>query len=223
MSILVAAILNEFLMPILAMPATDQSVLNSENIASRALRVAESTHSTGHCYAAVSRALQPLGVDLSGEAAYQAQSLLLADRRFAPLYIHSVRELSRGDIVVYTRSSTHPYGHISVYEGNYTEASDHVAPITHTQAYGGATVFRLRSNLSHEPAIALAPDYSAQPAARVRKDSLPSKQPTERPQTHSTRRHFFSGVVGSIKREYSAIALRPLERKFLNKCWRFWR
>jgi hypothetical protein len=143
-----------------AMPpaALAQIELSSETIASSALNVAEQTRTTGRCYAAVCRALHPLGVELSGAAAYQAQPLLLKDSRFVPLTVNSVDELRRGDIVVYTRSSTHPYGHISVYQGNYEEASDHLAPITHTKAYGGATVFRLRQGDFYDsPPLAAAP------------------------------------------------------------------
>jgi len=140
--------------------------LSSESIASSALNVAEQTRTTGRCYAAVCRALHPLGVELSGAAAYQAQDLLLKDARFVPLTVNSVDQLRRGDIVVYTRSSTHPYGHISVYQGNYEEASDHVAAITHTKAYGAATVFRLRQGDFSEPSpLAAAPTYQPRFAA----------------------------------------------------------
>lgn len=128
-------------------------LLNSNAIATRAMKVAQSTRTTGRCYGAVCRALHPLGVNLSGSAAYQARPLLLNDHRFVPLVISNVNQLRRGDIIVYERSSTHPYGHISVYEGDYVEASDHVSPITHTQNYGKATVFRLASENSWENTV----------------------------------------------------------------------
>ncbi len=142
------AIWSLFLATPSALASFGGDALSSEDIASSALKVAENTRTTGRCYNAVCRALHPLGVELSGAAAYQAEPLLLKDSRFIPLTIFSVDELRRGDIIVYTRSTTHQFGHISVYEGNYQEASDHVSPITHTQAYGGATVFRLRNDSS---------------------------------------------------------------------------
>lgn len=117
--------------------------LSSESIAGNAMRVAQATGTTGRCYAAVSRALNPLGVELSGMAAYQARDLLFQDKRFIALSINNVEQLRRGDIIVYNRSQSHPYGHIAVYLGKNEEASDHLAPITHTRNYGGAIVFRL--------------------------------------------------------------------------------
>jgi hypothetical protein len=135
-----------------------QARLSSEAIASRAETVARATGTTGYCYAAVCKALRPLGVGLHGAAAYEARDLLLKDQRFVPLAVNHVDQLSRGDIIVYTKSASHPYGHISVYQGNYEEASDHVSAVTHTQAYGGATVFRLRNEIAqgYEPPVAWA-------------------------------------------------------------------
>lgn len=209
-------------MPGFTMPALMESSLNRENIASRALSVAENTQTTGHCYAAVSRALRPLGVELSGAAAYQAQALLLADPRFTPLSIHNVDELRRGDIVVYTRSSSHPYGHISVYEGNYEEASDHVAPITHTRAYGSATVFRLHSDtFDDEPAIAVAPDCSAHRlCAQNRQASFEPAAPVLPPQSQAPRGHLLRNMFRSIRHDYSVIAEEPIERSLLRRCAR---
>ena len=128
-----------------AQGAHNTGVLSSGTIAGRALSVAERRRTSGYCYSAVSQALDPLGIKLRGRAAYQARDLLLHDRRFMPVVISSVDQLQRGDIIVYNRSSSHPYGHIAVYEGNYEEASDHISSVTSTWAYGGATVFRLRS------------------------------------------------------------------------------
>ena len=123
--------------------AAETIIINSEAIATSAYQTADKTRTTGRCYAAVSRAMSPLGVSLRGAAAYEAEEQLRRDSRFVPLTIYSVDDLKRGDIIVYNRSQSHPYGHIAVYQGNYKEASDHLAPVTHTKNYGGATVFRL--------------------------------------------------------------------------------
>lgn len=127
--------------------ASAEKSLNAENIARSSMNVAVSTRSFGRCYAAVARALNPLGVKLTGASAYMARPQLLQDPRFVPLVVTDVAQLWRGDIVVYQKSNSHPHGHICVYEGNFLEASDHVAKVTHTEAYGGATVFRLRDEL----------------------------------------------------------------------------
>lgn len=119
--------------------------LDADNIAQRSLAVAESMKSTGYCYTGVSRALSPLGVTLTGAAAYEAREQLDADPRFLPVSIGESVELRRGDIIVFNKSMSHPYGHICVYQGNGEESSDHVARLTTPDAYGGVSVFRLRS------------------------------------------------------------------------------
>jgi hypothetical protein len=136
--------------------ANQTSVLSSENIANRALSVAENTRTSGYCYAAVSRALDPLGLNLTGGAAYDARAILLNDKRFIPIAVRQVDELRRGDIIVYNRSSHHPYGHIAVYEGNDEEASDHLSQISSTEPYGGATVFRLRASIDRSSSSRVA-------------------------------------------------------------------
>lgn len=123
--------------------------LSSETIAISAMQVAQQMNKTGRCYEGVCKALRPLGVELHGEAAYQANDLLMQDRRFTPLIVNDVVQLRRGDIIVYNKSQSHPYGHIAVYQGNSTEASDHVSEVTHTKNYGGATVFRLSSEVDN--------------------------------------------------------------------------
>ncbi len=141
---LTAAIVCCGLEPALAVTVQDAS-LNAESIAVSSLSVAESMKSTGYCYAGVSKAMSPLGVTLTGEAAYQARELLLADSRFLPLSLDDSSDLRRGDIIVFNKSGGHPYGHISVYQGDGQESSDHVSQLTSPNAYGGVTVFRLRS------------------------------------------------------------------------------
>ncbi len=144
--------------------ATAQT-LTSETIASRAEQVARETRSTGRCYAAIARALKPLSVNLYGESAHQAKDLLLKDTRFVPLVVTDIDELSRGDIIVYQKSQSRPHGHISVYQGQYTEASDHISAVTHTHEYGGATVFRLRDVIAEGPIPHPAPaSFLYQPA-----------------------------------------------------------
>lgn len=232
------------------MPTLGLTGLSSDNIANRALSVAESTRTTGHCYAAVGRALRPLGVSLTGEAAYQAKAILLEDPRFAALTIYDVDQLRRGDIVVYTRSSSHPYGHISVYEGNNEEASDHVAAITHTQAYGSATVFRLRrDNFAPVAAIVAAPDYHtayanmsgldhqtntaaslaygpaayASTAAAAHAPNAAAYAPAAAAYRSSplVSHHLLKGIFSSIRRDYSTVAGEPIEHSLLRKCARF--
>ena len=196
------------------------SILNSENIARRALCVASATHSSGRCYAAVSSALSPLGVFLSGTAAYQAEALLMDDQRFVPLALAGAGELNRGDIVVYCRSASHPYGHIAVYEGNNEEASDHIAAATSAQSYGGATVFRLRANYSgteHLPAV--APDYVRLRAERAPSLAFSPGEPAALLQPR--RRHLFAGIIGSIKRNYGRVKADPLGSTLLHRCKRF--
>ncbi len=119
--------------------------LDPESIAQRSLSVAETMRSSGWCYTGVSKALSPLGVTLTGSAAYQAREQLLADSRFMPVSQDDIVGLRRGDIIVFDKSATHPYGHICVYQGNDEESSDHVSHLTTPGAYGGVTVFRLRS------------------------------------------------------------------------------
>ncbi len=123
----------------------DVQNLDAETIAQRSLSVAESMRTSGYCYAGVSKALSPLGVALTGEAAFQAREQLLADSRFMAVSMDDSSDLRRGDIVVFNKSGSHPYGHICVYQGNGEETSDHVSQLTTPGAYGGVTVFRLRS------------------------------------------------------------------------------
>ncbi|MBX9687160.1 MAG: hypothetical protein K2X27_10685 [Candidatus Obscuribacterales bacterium] len=147
------------------LPPLSAANLNSSNLelspdamAVSAMSEATNTNTSGRCYAAVCRALHPLGIQLSGAAAYQARDILLCDNRFTAIFVNNVEQLRRGDIIVYDKSSSHPYGHIAVYQGNFIEASDHVSSITHTQNYGGATVFRLIQN-PDDSLPPLAPDY----------------------------------------------------------------
>lgn len=134
------------------------SELSSDEIAERSFSVAESMKTSGYCYAGVSKALAPLGIILTGNAAYQAREQLLADSRFVPVSTDDNSELLRGDIIVFNKSASHPYGHICVYQGNGEESSDHVSSLSNPNAYGGVTVFRLRSDMR---SIASADDQSS--------------------------------------------------------------
>jgi len=96
----------------------------------------------GYCYRGVKGALRPLGVNLSGSAAYQAKGQLLRDKRFESVAVKNVHDLQPGDILVHGASSSHPYGHIAVYLGNKHEASDHVQKVVLNGPYNGTTVFR---------------------------------------------------------------------------------
>lgn len=131
-------------MPAFALEAETQ-YLDSDSIATRSLAVAESMRTSGYCYAGVSKALSPLGVVLTGAAAYEAREQLLVDSRFTPVSTDESVDLRRGDIIVFNKSISHPYGHICVYQGNGQESSDHVSSLSNPDKYGGFTVFRLRS------------------------------------------------------------------------------
>jgi hypothetical protein len=111
-------------------------------IAKCALKVAKSMNTVGWCYKGVCTALQPLGIHLSGAAAYEAKGQLLKDKRFAAFSISGVHDLKPGDILVHGASASHPYGHIAVYLGNSNEASDHVQQVVLNGPYSGTTVFR---------------------------------------------------------------------------------
>lgn len=74
-----------------------------------------------------------------------AKDQLSSDERFEEA---SFNDLQPGDILVHDRSSNHPYGHIAVYLGNDTEASDHVQQLISGEQYGGTTVFRLVASIN---------------------------------------------------------------------------
>lgn len=233
LSVSLAAVVS--LPPAGALSTHPQAALDSEHIAASALSVAEATHTSGRCYAAVCRALRPLGVDLHGAAAYQARDLLLKDKRFVPLLVNSVDELRTGDIIVYTRSHTHPYGHISVYEGNYEEASDHISAVTHTQAYGGATVFRLRNEYlatNWHPAglssSAAYQDEDSEPAAaRQPQWRRPEPPPSPGYQWESGSSQGDGDGTATVKavqfirKQYRLISGEPIERSLVRRCARY--
>lgn len=114
-------------------------------IASRAKFVAAKTKTIGWCFRAVKGALKPFGIVLEGAAAWMAKDQLMNDDRFEAV---SLDDLQPGDILVHDRSNNHPYGHIAIYLGNDTEASDHVQQLITGDEYGGTTVFRLTSPIS---------------------------------------------------------------------------
>ncbi len=140
-----------------------QALLTSEAIALNAQKTAQATATSGWCYAAVCKALLPLGVSLSGASAYQAEALLAKDRRFVAVPIYEIEDLRRGDIIVYGRSPKHPDGHICVYLGANKEASDHIAALTPARDYGATSVFRLRNEAETFPP--LAPSFAWLPAS----------------------------------------------------------
>jgi hypothetical protein len=118
-------------------------------IAKCALNVAKNMNTVGYCYRGVKGALRPLGIHLSGAAAYEAKDQLLRDKRFAAFSINGVNDLKPGDILVHGASSSHPYGHIAVYIGNRHEASDHVQQVIVNGPYSGTTVFRYGAQAYH--------------------------------------------------------------------------
>lgn len=111
-------------------------------IARNALNTAKQLNTIGYCYRGVTLALKPLGINLSGMAAYMAKEQLDADPRFQQVQIGEIAELHPGDVLVHGPSRSHPYGHIGVYLGNENEASDHVQKTFLKGPYSGVTVFR---------------------------------------------------------------------------------
>lgn len=111
-------------------------------IARNALYTAKQLNTVGYCYRGVTLALKPLGINLSGMAAYMAKEQLDADPRFQKVQIGEIAELHPGDVLVHGPSRSHPYGHIGVYLGNENEASDHVQKTFLKGPYSGVTVFR---------------------------------------------------------------------------------
>jgi cell wall-associated NlpC family hydrolase len=102
--------------------------------------------SIGYCFRGVKRALNRVGVTLTGTAAYMARTQLAADNRFQMV---SINQLRRGDILVHDRSAAHPYGHIAVYLGNGQEASDHVQHLVLGGRYGKTVAFRPKDGGNH--------------------------------------------------------------------------
>lgn len=111
-------------------------------IASNALNTAKQMNTVGYCYRGVTLALRPLGINLSGMAAYMAKDQLNADPRFQRVQVGEIAELHPGDVIVHGPTRSHPYGHIGVYLGNENEASDHVQKTFLKGPYSGVTVFR---------------------------------------------------------------------------------
>jgi hypothetical protein len=116
-----------------------------DRIAHHAKQVANQMDTVGWCFAGVKQALRAVGVALEGAAAWMAADQLKQDRRFN---VVAQRELRRGDILVHGKSPTHPYGHIAVYLGNGSEASDHVQHIVLGGTYGRTVVFRAKGGNS---------------------------------------------------------------------------
>ena len=125
-------------------------------IASSALFTAKKMHSVGYCYRGVTMALKPLGINLTGMAAYMAKDQLDADPRFQKVEVAEIAELHPGDLIVHGPTNSHPYGHIGVYLGNETEASDHVQKTFLKGPYSGVSIFRYEpTNLDAYTALGL--------------------------------------------------------------------
>lgn len=186
--------------------------LSRQNIARNALIIAETTNSYGYCYAAVTKALRPFGINLQGRSAYMAGPILSKDNRFEALSANIQVALNVGDIVVYNATNAHPHGHIAVYEGYGTEASDHIAALTPYAEYEGATIFRLKQDLLGDNAnslvlddehIRVAPDFKSKSTSlhavnsqSVRK--LPSFNTlNQRNQSHKALSRFNLSVIRS--------------------------
>ncbi len=159
--------------------------LTRQNIARNALSIAETTNSYGYCYAAVARAVRPFGINLHGNSAFMAAPILLKDNRFDAMKANEQVALSVGDIVVYNATRAHPHGHIAIYEGYGTEASDHIAALTPYSEYEGATIFRLKQgcfaankrSAQENEFIRIAPDFRPPSQANKQNASKPEQAP----------------------------------------------
>ncbi|GEM_PF-2598555 len=120
--------------------------VDPDSLARHAAYVASHMRSVGWCYRGVKAAAGMLGVHLEGRSAHQAKGQLENDPRFekvAETYNLNPQQLRPGDIIVHPRNYLpgHPDGHIAVYLGGGTEASDHIQRLIG----GAAAVFRPRS------------------------------------------------------------------------------
>ena len=200
--------------------------LDAETIAQRSLSVAESMRTSGYCYAGVSKALSPLGVTLTGEAAFQAREQLLADSRFTAVSMDDSSDLRRGDIVVFNKSASHPYGHICVYQGNGEETSDHVSQLTTPGAYGGVTVFRLRAEnndiassgewreWTYKMPVA-APDFRSSNFSSGSSKTDSSKSGSAKPVTDE------SGALELVRREFRSLNSSAAGKSLTKRLFRF--
>lgn len=143
-------------------------------MAKSALMTAKRMHSNGWCYKGVTDALKPLGVELSGPAAYMAKDLLKNDPRFQPVRIEDPTQLHPGDVIVHGPTGAHPYGHIAVYLGNNHEASDHVQKVVLNAIgpYSYSVVFRYDEELASS-------NINVETAAAPADETLNSEQPAE--------------------------------------------
>ncbi|MFN8657789.1 MAG: hypothetical protein U0105_15725 [Candidatus Obscuribacterales bacterium] len=159
-------------------------------MAKSALMTAKRMHSNGWCYKGVTDALKPLGVELSGPAAYMAKDLLQSDPRFQPVRIEDTTQLHPGDVIVHGPTNSHPYGHIAVYLGNNHEASDHVQKVVLNAIgpYSYSVVFRYDESLIAESTAdvesteAVAAEESVSGENNTTADGLDAfEQPTSEP------------------------------------------
>lgn len=175
-----AAILSLLVMSLSLVIPVDASVsrakmnLSGNRIATTARQVAAKTDTIGWCYAAVKSALQPLGVLLTGGAAWMAQSQLQSDHRFKTV---SAKYLQKGDILVHGKSNTHPWGHIAVYLGNNREASDHIQALIQGGTYGQTTIFRAKTDEDKSTRTKKSPPVTNTEKIAVAHPSLPVTRP----------------------------------------------
>lgn len=153
-----------FPLNVFALDSIDEVGLTSQSIARNSLAVAEATNGYGYCYAAVAKALKPLGVELKGSSAFMARSQLISDWRFVGQEAVDVSQLRIGDIIVYDATKSHIHGHIAVYQGFETESSDHISQLTPFAQYGRAMFFRLKGELNQQnisnEVLRVAPDFA---------------------------------------------------------------
>jgi peptidoglycan hydrolase-like protein with peptidoglycan-binding domain len=90
-------------------------------------RAARQLNSVGRCALGVNNALESLGVMGRGHA-YQKAEQLERNPRFREVNVAAsdLSSLPRGAVVVWGRSASKPYGHVSVALGDGREASDHI-------------------------------------------------------------------------------------------------
>jgi hypothetical protein len=103
----------------------------------------------GQCYAYVAKALDRLGISLSGESAYMAAEQLARRREVREIKLSScddLRKLPAGAVVVWNRNDDHCHGHISIALGRGLEASD----VVRSQITDYGTSFRVFIPLDRE-------------------------------------------------------------------------
>lgn len=117
-------------------------------LASFGRQVAQQMNSTGWCYKGVAKALDKVGVHVSGQSAYMAADQLsrrpdfqnLTPQWIRPEQLRSI--VKPGDVVVYDKGPGKPHGHIAIVQPGGLETSDHTRQLTTNYPSNRVRVFR---------------------------------------------------------------------------------